>query len=58
MNEASSKYVDQIATEKLLNEKSAVDLVNDLDANKAINWNLVLNKQLKKEQPSKNETDD
>ncbi|MFT6239580.1 MAG: hypothetical protein ACJAQT_001660 [Akkermansiaceae bacterium] len=50
-SELKEKLSEQLLKEKLLAPESIDKVVSQLDQNKPINWNLVLNQQLKSELP-------
>lgn len=54
--ESSKRIIDELAKESLLDDAAAEDVIDSLEKNKPVNWNIVLTKQYQSEKKTDDET--
>ena len=55
--QSAERILDALTSESLLEESAAAELVEALERQKDVNWNLVLTKQFESEQGGHNEVE-
>ena len=54
--ESAKRIVTELTKEKLLEETAAKDVIDSLEKDKEVNWNIVLTKQFQSERKTDDET--